>query len=533
MFNFAPGCTKRCFVRGLQRLVFGLASLLWMLSAAADVGSLGVKVQDAVSNLGLAGLRVDAYEKLADGTQQWVAKRDTDGTGLATFDLEGLGTGRVYVFKTNPYGLQVTSAEQSQTGWYTFKVGQLQVQVLDGQTGQAKAGQSIQIKRWEASGSHTYLLTATTDGQGWIKVDPPAVGVEPYIATALSPTDGYWKESEKYWNKGPHTFVLGNAAIVAKVVDGVSGGVLSGKKVEAKEKQADGSLLLKLTRWTDSAGLAKFDLDGVGSGKTYVLETQPYLQKVTSGDVVTAGEKELRAGKLQVTVLNGMTGAVYPWKAVTLQEKKADGSYAWQGDFTADGAGQVRLDPAELGVKNYVLRATSAMDGTDKFSEVYSQGGSYQFKVGGAGLYVKVQDAVSNLGLAGLRVDAYEKLADGTQQWVAKRDTDGTGLAKFDLEGLGTGKVYVFKVTPYGLQVTSAEQSQTGWYTFKVGQLQVQVLDGQTGQAKAGQSIQVKRWEASGSHTYLLTATTDGQGWIKVDPPAVGVEPYIATALSP
>ncbi|MEW5788605.1 MAG: DUF1800 domain-containing protein, partial [Pseudomonadota bacterium] len=155
--------------------------------------------------------------------------------------------------------------------------------------------------------------------------------------------------------------------------------------------------------------------------------------------------------------------------------------------------------------------------GTDKFSEVYSQGGSYQFKVGGAGLYVKVQDAVSNLGLAGLRVDAYEKLADGTQRWAAKRDTDGTGLAKFDLEGMGTGKVYVFKVTPYGFQVTSAEQSQTGWYTFKVGTSTVTLTDGATGLPIAGQSITALEKLPSGALVWAKNATTDFAGIIRFD----------------
>ncbi|MGL6077334.1 hypothetical protein, partial [Methyloversatilis discipulorum] len=93
-------------------------------------------VIDHVSDARLSGIEVNAYEKLADGSEVWKAKRSTDAQGLATFDLDGLGDGRKFVMKAKPYGAVVSSQELSQPNWYQFRVGKLQVQVLDGATGQ-------------------------------------------------------------------------------------------------------------------------------------------------------------------------------------------------------------------------------------------------------------------------------------------------------------------------------------------------------------------------------------------------------------
>ncbi|MGL4508425.1 MAG: hypothetical protein ACRCUF_22105, partial [Aeromonas sobria] len=276
-------------------------------SVQFKVGTAGLNIVviDHVSDARLSGIEVNAYEKLADGSEVWKAKRSTDAQGLATFDLDGLGDGRKFVMKAKPYGAVVSSQELSQPNWYQFRVGKLQVQVLDGATGQPKTGQSVGLMRWPDGGSATWVMGGTTDAQGWVRLDPDGIGTEPLVLTATSPSDGQQKVSEKLMTKGPHRFYLGNAPVVARMQDAVSGSALGGQWVEAWEVLPSGASVFRLKRWTDGTGTARFDLDGVVEGRRYVLKAQPYLQAVELEVGGSAGEKALRVGRLQAQVIDG------------------------------------------------------------------------------------------------------------------------------------------------------------------------------------------------------------------------------------
>ncbi len=417
------------------------------------------------------------------------------------------------------------------TGGYGFRVGKLQIQVLDGRTGQGKAGQGVTLKRWQADGNHVWAMAATTDAAGWIKVDPAEVGQIAYVVAAISPTDGQEKVSGQLWS-GSHQFVLGSAALEARLRDGVSGVGLAGQWLTVWEKRTGGTLVERGKRKTDATGLALFDLDGLGSGRTYQLQGRPYLQAVNSGDLSTAGEHELKAGKLQVQVLDGGNGSAYAWSDVTLLERQPDGSLKGQGSFKTDGEGRLKLDPAQLGVRPYVLRAVSRLDGSLKESADYNGGGSRQFTVGGAGFTLRLIDHVSNGWLGGQDVEVLEKQADGTLVWRAKRTTDAEGLAKFDLDGLGSGKVYVFRAKPFGYWVTSGEVTATGGYGFRVGTTVLTISNAIT--PLANQIIVALEKLSNGSLRMERQAVTDAEGKTKFDLPGLGHGAvYLFRAVNP
>jgi uncharacterized protein (DUF1800 family) len=498
-----------------------------------DAAPMAARVVDQVSGAQLGGLNVDAYEKQADGSLLWKAKRTTDAEGLVSFDLEGLGSGKTFVLKTIPYGYGATSDEITSAGPYRFWVGKLQVRVVNGTTGQAVAGQTLALRRWQADGNHTYVMNVTSDPQGWVKLDPGNFATDSYVLAAASPSDGAIKTSPRYSDRGPHTFLLGNPAVVAQLQDAQSGSGLPGRMVEAYEKLPDGSRVLRLARQTDASGQARFDLDGVSSGRRYVLRAQPYMQAVESAEVAGGGTFAIRAGKLQVSLIDGRNDQAFAWQDVILMERSASGVLAWVAKYRTDGEGRVRLDPDGLGTRTYVLRAISPVDGTNKDSMSFTQAGAFQFKVGGAGLVARVVDQVSGAQLGGLNVDAYEKQADGSLLWKAKRTTDAEGLVSFDLEGLGSGKTFVLKTIPYGYGATSDEITSAGPYRFWVGKLQVRVVNGTTGQAVAGQTLALRRWQADGNHTYVMNVTSDPQGWVKLDPGNFATDSYVLAAASP
>jgi uncharacterized protein (DUF1800 family)/5-hydroxyisourate hydrolase-like protein (transthyretin family) len=499
------------------------------------VGSPGVTVGllDDVSGAGLPGVEIQAYERLADGTKAYRGKGVTNSTGSVKFDLEGLDSGRSYQFEGKPFSHWLVSDAASKSGWFGFKVGKIQIQVRDGQNGQPKAGQAVALKKWMADGNHVGLINTMTDAQGWVKLDPPAVGTDPYVLVATSPTDGQIKVSPRYWNKGPHTFVLGNAPVVVRLQDAVSGANLGSQWVEVWEKVAGVGPVFRHKRWTDATGAVSFDLDGLGEGRIYLVKAQPYLQAVESVELTQAGTQVLKVGKLQVQLLDGRTDTAYAGTNVTLNEVQADGTLKSVGTYKTDGEGRLRLDPVGLGSKSYALQAASPFDGRTKTSSSYPQGGSYVFKVGSPGVTVGLLDDVSGAGLPGVEIQAYERLADGTKAYRGKGVTNSTGSVKFDLEGLDSGRSYQFEGKPFSHWLVSDAASKSGWFGFKVGKIQIQVRDGQNGQPKAGQAVALKKWMADGNHVGLINTMTDAQGWVKLDPPAVGTDPYVLVATSP
>ncbi|MFS1823005.1 hypothetical protein, partial [Bacillus anthracis] len=259
---------------------------------------------------------------------------------------------------------------------------------------------------------------------------------------------------------------------------GVSGQGLASKSVELWEVLANGAQVLRLKRTTGTTGAVSFDVDGLGGGRRYVLKSQPYMQQIESGVIEASGERVLRAGQLQIQVLEGRGGTAYAWRDVTLMEANPDGSLSWLQNYKTDGEGRLKLDPQGLGSRKLFLRAVSLLDGSRKDSQIFAGAGAYEFRVGGAGLTVKVVDHVSNVGLASLEVQAYERLADGSEALRGKATTDAEGKSRFDLDGLGSGRQYVFKVQPFGAWVTSDPVTEGVWKEFRVGKFQVQVIDG-------------------------------------------------------
>lgn len=87
-------------------------------------GVIDVILVDSISGLPASSVRVTAKENLRDGKLKWVASGYTDGAGRVSFDLDGLGTGRTYLFAAKVYnGLTSYSRETGIAGEFVFPVG--------------------------------------------------------------------------------------------------------------------------------------------------------------------------------------------------------------------------------------------------------------------------------------------------------------------------------------------------------------------------------------------------------------------------
>ena len=305
--------------------------------------------------------------------------------------------------------------------------------------------------------------------------------------------------------------------LTVRLIDHVSATNLIGHSVHAYEKQPDGSLVWRTQMVTDATGVSKFDLLGLGSGKVYVLQAKPSGYWVKSDEISTPGSYEFRTAKLQVQVLDGRNGSPYALSDVTLLEKQVDSSLKWISNLRTDSAGLLKLDPAQLGVRPYVLRAASKMDGTEKDSPEYTAKGKYTFTVGGVGVTVRLIDHVSNAYLSNEPVHAYEKQPDGALVWRAQTITDTSGLTRFDLAGLGSGKTYVFQTKPFGYWIKSEEINSSGYFGFRVGTTLVNLTDAGTTVPLPAKIITAYEKLPTGVLLWAGKGTTDGQGLMKID----------------
>jgi len=497
-----------------------------------------VTLVDALSLEPLAGKRITASERLADGSLKWTRAQDTDGTGRTVFDLTGLGSGRIYVLKVQAFnGGSSETEDLTAAGDYTFKVGTLTVTLVAGGTENPLPGVPVTALEKKADGTLKSVKQGTTDEVGVIRFDLPGLGQgRTYLLRAASPWDGTTKTSNPLTQTGAVTVPIGNAPLRVTLLNHISRQALAGIKITANERLADGTNRWVAQRTTDDSGLAVFDLDGLGDGRLYYLTAKAYTNTATTPDLNNAGDYELTIGTLEVTAIRAGDGTVLVNHEVSCREKRADGTFATIGRGYTDVNGVIRFDPAGLGTgRTYVLEAKSPVDGTTKRSDAITATGRYSFTVGNAPLNVAVLNYFSGDPLAGLRVSAYERLADGTMKSVRSRTTDATGAVSFDLAGLGSGRTYVLTAAPYGTgTVYSRDLQAPGRFEFRVGSVEVTAARASDGAPLPALKVVAREKQADGRLKTVATGTTDAAGIVRFDFRVLdGTKTYVLEATSP
>ena len=499
---------------------------------------LHVTLMDAISNAPLANLTVSAYERNADGSLTWRRQRVTSSVGRASFDLEGLGSGRQYVLRVTAFsGLSSDSELLNAAGEFAFKVGTLKVRVVAGGTNRLLAATKVDAYERLADGTTKYAKGANTDSGGIVRFDLPGLGQgRTYLLRAKSPVDGTTKYSNDLTRAGETTFVVGNAPLRVTVVDAISGAPLAGLSLAATERLAGGTTGSSAWRTTDTAGQALFDLAGLGSGRIYFLTCTPYgTGKAISDDLTAAGDVTFRVGLLQVTVVNGADNTPLANAEVSAYEKLADGKGKWTAGGRTDDRGVIRFDLAGLGRgKTYYLTAKSPWDGSSKRSDDLTANGAVTFAVGRAPLRVRVTNALSGDPVVGLKVTANRRNADRLE-WVAQQTTDASGRAIFDLDGLGSGGTFVLSATPYnGGTVYSSDIREAGTFEFRVGSVELTAVSGASGAPLVGVKVTALSKKADGGWNWVTQGTTDERGVIRFDLPGLGAgATYVFEATSP
>jgi uncharacterized protein (DUF1800 family) len=464
---------------------------------------LTVALTNALSGDKLPNVKINVYERGADGTLTWAAARTTDGAGGAVFDLAGLGNGRTYVLTAVPYnGGTVYSDDLREAGSYDFRVGSVEVTVVKAVDGSLLTEYKVNAYEKATDGKLTWVASGYTDAAGIIRFD--FLGLKSgktYVLDAKSPLDGTTKRSQDITAIGKIVFRVGNPPVVLTLRDALTGNVLPDVSVTVKERTASKPRWIREVR-TDANGQALVDLDGLATGRVYFFSTDPFgTGSIDSANVTRSGPFEFAVGNLEVLVLSGVDGqplantdvSVYEVLPLDPNDDK-DKNWQWRRWGATDANGYLRFDLAGLGAgRTYVLQADSPTDGSAKYSEPITDAGHYTFVVGNEPLRVTVVNGITGLPLVDAEISVYEVLpGDEEWQWTTWSATDENGVAVFDLDGLGDGRVYVLDMNPYesgGVQ--SGPISEPGDLVFRVGTIPVTVIDGDNNVPLVGAHIDV------------------------------------------
>ncbi len=473
----------------------------------------------------VGGVRIWSRERLEDGSSRGITSHTTDEDGRTTFDLDGLGDGRVYYLSATPYnGGRISSEDLEAAGELVWKVGSLEVTVVDGVEEEPMPEVRVYALERREDGKLSYRASAYTDQHGIIRFDLPGLGKgSTYVLQATSPFDGSRKYSDDITVPGRRRFVVGNAPLVVSLINGVSGDPVSHTRVYAYQ-QADDELHYRTYRETDSEGFATFDLEGLGEGRVYVLRTRPYDGGyVNSEPIREGGTFEFRVGTLEVHVVSGADGSPLINHKVWAYRVNEDNRLTYVTSGTTDGDAIIRFDlPGLKDGSPHVLRSRSPITGETKQSEVFEQIGKRVFRVGNQALEVTVVNGISGETLPDLRVDAYERLPDEDRlKWRARTETNDDGIAVFDLDGLGDGRVYVLRTRPYnGGDVYSVDLQHSGPFEFRVGTLRVSVISGATGLALVDYRVDVREITEDGT-SWRARGVSNEDGIIHFDLPGL------------
>ncbi len=487
---------------------------------------LAVRVKDATTQSHLSDIEVTAYEKLADGSNRWTTRLKTDAQGLVQFDLDGLGSGRNYYLKTSVYNgftaysdLFTTPAE---TQWM---IGDVQVTVKNGNTQPAAplADQEVYIERFKEDGKFGWFSKATTDAQGQLKLNLPALrDGQRYRLKTKSPLDNSTKYGPEITQAGSYDFVVGNLPLSVVLVDDETRTPLSAVSVTVYERLADGGKKWHTRKETDNSGALTLDLEGLGDGRTYYLYAKPFNSYAwQSQDFTQPGDYQLALGTVRVTVLNGSSSAQNPLAdtKVTISRLNDEGKWKWFGSAVTDTAGKLRIDLPELnGTHSYRLSTASTVSGETQYSDPIVQAGNHVFLVGNPPVTVRLLNALSGQTLPNQEVTVYRKNPDGSNSWITRRTTDAQGLVTFDLSGITAGTEYYLKTQPYnGGYTYSSVITSYGQFDFSVGGVPVRLFDETNQNPIVNQKVTAYIAQDDGGFNWYKQATTDTTGAIIFD----------------
>jgi hypothetical protein len=310
------------------------------------------------------------------------------------------------------------------------------------------------------------------------------------------------------------------------LVDAIDGTSIAGVRVDAYARYSNGRVRWRGRRTTDEAGNAAFEIRGFreGGGPSVFLRARPFGKRVYSSNITQPGNVEFPVGRLRLRLVSGADGTPLAEHRVVLREQLDNGKSRWVTHGVSDSEGEVRMDPRGLGEgRTFYAAASSPVNGRRKQSGPISEPGIHEFVVGSKPLVVTLVDAMTGAPLPGMRISARERYNDGSRRWAGRETTDASGVALFDLDGLGEGRLYQLKARRLDRRrVYSPLLSETGEFEFRVNKVPVTLVDADANAPMPGHRIVAMEQMINGTLRWRGAMWTDERGIARFDP--LGIE---------
>ena len=349
---------------------------------------LSLTLKDDESGKPIVEQKVTAYEILEDGSKKWRSNQTSDSQGQVQFDLDGLGQGRKYRVYTKAFSqFNYTTPVYEKPGNHVLRLGTVRVKIKNGSLPDHPPLNDVKvsIQRLQDDGKFKYFASANSGEAGTIKVDLPDLDQGAvYRLTAASTITGAYKASPPITESGNHTFVVGNPEFNVRLVNAISGDVLSGQRITVYELLEDGNKKWIMRGETGEDGKVYFDLNGIGSGRNYVLYAEPYNGgRVVSPIIQQYGAFDFMVGSLPLTLIDEETQNTIAGKKVSAFQVLDDGKLKWRKKGVTDEQGRILFDLEGLAEGHrYVFKAEKPFDDNKHYySRVVQAAGEFSFVV--------------------------------------------------------------------------------------------------------------------------------------------------------
>lgn len=507
------------------------------------VGSkpLTVIVKHGQTNGIMPNVQLTLREVLADNKTKWIGRKTTDEQGKVAFDLPNLGSGQKVQLSAKVFHNSTSYSEViEQTGDFSFLLGSIQVQLIDGTKGDEVplANHSIDFQRMKEGKLRT-IKRVSSNENGLVLIDLPDLSESiPYTLKSRSPLDSRSTYELSIKQKGAHNFVVGSVPLNVNLTHARSGQALADQRVTLKKIDAEGKYKYAGSKTTDAQGNAVFDVQDFDGETQYLVESKVFNNFVVrSAPFSQANDIQLTFGKLQVLVKDGSQASQPPLSDYSVGIRTynpATNKSKWYAGAKTDNAGLLQLDlPEAPAGEHYIFYAKSLTDNKHKYSDPIANKGDAEFVVGNLATTVTVTDLISQAPALDLRVTAERENEAGEWKWASSGKTDTNGQLVFDLDGIGSGAAYRFRAAKYRGTVYSEILTSPGDVSIHLGAVPVVLSNKNTLDPLSGIKITAYRFESDGKLKYEVNGTTDSEGRVVFDLKQLAESRYIFKAHRP
>lgn len=450
--------------------------------------ALNISLVHGITGVPIPAQRIDARRIEADGSKPRVSRRDTDESGNAVFDLDGLGQGTVYeLYARDALGFYATM-QVSQFGPQQFAFGNARVAILNGRVPEQSPHIDKRVSVYEQTGdSRQRVLTTTTDANGQILLDLKGLN-------SGSPGSQYiarLKHENKHYEApisqaGDSSAVFGRLPqiISATIFNTATNSPLVAERVDLY--RWDGDRKRHAGRMeTDASGRVEFDAQGLYENQVFVLRINPFDGKeIYSDNLSQAGNVDFsvhyQEGGFQVQVLDGTKAqpTVIANQRVTVLKVEGENlRYYARRDTDENGNVAFTLPDFDKG-QQYVLETRHTENGKNIRSASFTSNGSHQFHVGTTPLTVSLLNPVTNAPVSGARIDVIRQREDGSNYREARLNSDENGTATFHITAISESSPAVLKAWSEEGYYAEQEITGNGAQNFLFGNTQVTVRNG-------------------------------------------------------